>query len=943
MSFGPGNLVRARGREWVVLPDSKPDFLIIRPLGGCDDEISGIHLSLEHVESAQFSLPDPTAVGDHRSSRLLRDAVRLSTRSSAGPFRSFGRIGVEPRPYQLVPLLMALKQDPVRILIADDVGVGKTIEAGLIAREFLDRGDIQRIAVICPPHLVEQWQLELRDKFHIDAELVLPSTATRLERDLRIGESLFERYPHVVVSMDYIKSDARRDDFARTCPEFVIVDEAHLAASSVDGRGTRHQRNALLRRLSENPERHLVLVTATPHSGKEEAFRSLLSLINPDFANLPDDLSGPQNAAYRRRLAAHFVQRRRADLRHYLETDTPFPRREEAEATYGLTSDYRDLFRKCLEYAREVVSEGDGGGRRQRVRWWSALALLRSLASSPAAAASTLRNRARTADAETPEEADEIGRRTVLDLEPDDQAEAIDVVPGGDPGEEDEAGTRNRTRLLDLARTAETLEGRKDAKLVKAVEIVKKLLDDGHHPIIFCRYIPTADYLARELRSKIPDTQIVSVTGTLTPTDRENRVTELAKAPRRVLVCTDCLSEGVNLQDHFDSVVHYDLSWNPTRHEQRAGRVDRYGQPADTVRVLTYYGTDNQIDGIVLNVLIRKHNSIRNSLGISVPVPSDTNTVLQAIFEGLLLRQSATTVQTRLPGFEEDFLVKRDQLFSQWEDAAEREKRSRTIYAQDAIKVEDVTREFRETTSAVGSSLDVEQFVSDALRLHGAVVNRRDGAIVVDLRSTPRGLRDVLGGAETFEGRFQLPVRDGELYLSRTHPIVEGLSSYIMDAALDSLGGGAARRAGAIRTGAVETRTTLLVVRFRYDIVTKQGGNEQTQIAEECRVLAFTGSPLAPIWLSGERTEHLLTASPDANIAPEQASVFIRRVVDEVANLRPHIDEEGRGRSEKLLAAHRRQRDAAQIRGITYRVETRLPADLLGIYVLLPVAGGDAV
>src|SRR5581483_10418027 len=114
-------------------------------------------------------------VGDHRSCRLLRDAVRLGFRSSAGPFRSFGRIAVDPRPYQLVPLLMALRLDPVRLLIADDVGIGKTIEACLIARELLDRAEIRRLAVLCPPQLAEQWQRELAAKFHIDAELVLPS------------------------------------------------------------------------------------------------------------------------------------------------------------------------------------------------------------------------------------------------------------------------------------------------------------------------------------------------------------------------------------------------------------------------------------------------------------------------------------------------------------------------------------------------------------------------------------------------------------------------------------------------------------------------------------------------------------------------------------------------------------------------------------------------
>mgnify|MGYP001362139558 CR=1 FL=1 len=125
----------------------------------------------------------------------LVELEQIGFRSSAGPFRSFAKIAVEPRPYQLVPLLMALKLDPVRLLIADDVGIGKTVEACLIARELLDRGEITRIAVLCPPHLAEQWQIELRNKFHIDAELVLPSTVTRLERNCGIGESLFEVYP----------------------------------------------------------------------------------------------------------------------------------------------------------------------------------------------------------------------------------------------------------------------------------------------------------------------------------------------------------------------------------------------------------------------------------------------------------------------------------------------------------------------------------------------------------------------------------------------------------------------------------------------------------------------------------------------------------------------------------------------------------------------------
>src|SRR5262252_4955757 len=158
MAFAIGSLVKARGREWVVLPESAEDLLVLRPLGGTEDEVTGIYLPLELVEPAKFELPDPSQPGDYRSCRLLRDAVRLGFRSSAGPFRAFARIAVEPRPYQLVPLLVALKLDPVRLLIADDVGIGKTVEAGLIVRELLDRGEVESMAVLCPPHLAEQWQ-----------------------------------------------------------------------------------------------------------------------------------------------------------------------------------------------------------------------------------------------------------------------------------------------------------------------------------------------------------------------------------------------------------------------------------------------------------------------------------------------------------------------------------------------------------------------------------------------------------------------------------------------------------------------------------------------------------------------------------------------------------------------------------------------------------------
>ena len=265
MTYSVGSLVKVRGRDWVVLPPEEKGWYLLKPLGGTDAETVSVSPELETIEPAAFVLPDPAGAGDARSCALLRDAARLGFRSTSGPFRSFGRIAVEPRPYQLVPLLMAMKQETARLLIADDVGIGKTVEAALIARELLDRGEVSRMAVLCPPQLAEQWQDELDEKFHIRAELVLPSTVGRLERGLDVGTSLFEVHPFTIVSLDYIKSQRHRDEFLRVCPELVIVDEAHTCASASGNRNAQ-QRYDLVRRIAADTKRHMLFVTATPLS-----------------------------------------------------------------------------------------------------------------------------------------------------------------------------------------------------------------------------------------------------------------------------------------------------------------------------------------------------------------------------------------------------------------------------------------------------------------------------------------------------------------------------------------------------------------------------------------------------------------------------------------------------------------------------------------------------
>jgi len=945
MSFDVGALVKVRGREWVVLPqsDDDPDMLILRPLGGTEDEVTGIYLPLESPEAARFELPDPAAdMGNQLSCGLLRDAVRLGFRSGAGPFRSLGRIAVEPRPYQLVPLLMALKLDPIRILIADDVGIGKTVEACLVARELIDRGEVRGLSVLCPPHLAEQWQQALAEQFHIAAELVLAGTAARLERTCRQDQSLFERYPYTVVSTDYVKSDRRRDEFLRTCPELVIVDEAHTCAAAV-GRGAGQKRHELLQALVDpgtpaGRRRHLLLVTATPHSGKEETFRSLLALLDRRLLELPEDLEGDKNRRHREYLARHFVQRRRGDLKAYLDTVTPFPEREISEQHYALRPSYRRFLDKVLAYCRETVLDESLEKRRQRVRWWSALALLRALASSPAAAAATLRNRAPGDESDTVELVDEEGRRAVLDLD-DENREGIDVVPGSDPGEQDQRGRR---RLQALAREAEGLQIKEDAKLARALELVEEFLADGYAPILFCRFIPTACYVADFLRKKLAKRGVVveAITGLLPPEERERRVQALVDHERRVLVCTDCLSEGINLQHGFNAVMHYDLSWNPTRHEQREGRVDRYGQPSAKVRTLTFYGQDNPVDGIVLQVLLRKHKAIHKRLGVIVPVPMETRVIEDAILEGLLIRDTSNMQQLDFDFLEPIY----EPVDIQWDAAVEREQRSRTLFAQNRMLKavnEEVRTELCEVRRALGGVADTRRFTSTALSTVGAVVSGggEDERLSADVSETPRALRDAIGVNDRFTAVFSGQPAKGALLLSRTHPIVEGIAAHVLETALDNGRDGPGKRCGVVRTAAVTRRTTVMLLRMRFHIVNHgRDGKERPLLAEDLALVGFTGSPENALWLPTEEVEPLLVAQAGANIGSGQAQNAVRRIIDRFEHVLPHLDGVAQERGEALFDAHHRVRKATQSGLRALKVDVHTPPDVLGIYVYLPLA-----
>jgi superfamily II DNA or RNA helicase len=919
----------------MVLAGSTAETLRVRPLSGSEEDQTLIYLPLEPqaVREARFPAPDVKQLGGHDAALLLRDALLLSLRRGAGPFRSFGQIAVEPRAYQLVPLLMALKLDPVRLLIADDVGVGKTIEGALILREMLDRGDIERSVVLCPPHLVEQWVTELEARFNLQAVAVTASSARRLERAIPPGMSLFQVHPHTVVSLDYIKSQERRAHFLHHCPGFVIVDEAHACVGNGQGH---HQRYDLLRGLADAPDRHMVLLTATPHSGDDTAFYRLLGLLDRSFEGLQaatEQDNRKERDRLRERLGNHFVQRRRVDIAEWQESGL-FPRRETRELTYKLTGEWEAFFNAVLDYCAEIVAGDGNNAAAQRMNFWGTLALLRCAASSPMAAVLALRTRAGEA------------------LSPDERSELIDRLFDGDTDSlvEDDVEPPAATddpALAALVAQAEKLAGQAgDPKLKVVSDHVAELLGDkdhAYHPVIFCRYITTAHYLGKHLQKRLPDATIEVITGELPAEEREARVGRLGdiEGPH-VLVATDCLSEGINLQDHFDAVIHYDLSWNPTRHEQREGRVDRFGQTSPIVRATLMYGVNNPVDGAVLEVILRKAERIRKELGVPVPVPDEGHTLTQALLKGVLLRRkgrdSAQNDKSQLKLFEDG-----------WAVAQEKAKANRTIFAQRRLKPEDVLPEWNKSLAAIGGRDDVQRFTDRALTRFGAGLEPLRKGFKAPTASLPEEVRERLeaqGLTGTLRIDFRYPAPPPCRAVQRSHPLVAVLAETLLERSLngdaDPSSSSVLGRVGCWVSGAVATRTTVALLRLRHQLVIRRDRRDSTLLVEEATGFAWLGQTDR---LRGTEALALLKAPPSGDVPPH---VREREAIKALALLGERTDELevfAKERADVLLEDHLRVRAAAhrgekaETRGRSAQVEALPRPDVIGVFVLLPEVG----
>lgn len=951
----PGKLVSVRGRDWVVMPSESADILRIKPLGGGEEEATGIYLPLaipsEIPVDARFDPPTTEDVGDITTGRYLYDATRLAFRNGAGPFRALAKLSFRPRSYQLVPLIMALKQDVVRLLVADDVGVGKTIESLLIIRELMERGTIKRFAVVCLPHLCDQWQEEIRNKLDIEAVIIRSNTQARLDRQIHGDTSVYQYYPYQIISIDYIKTDGRRDLFANQCPELVIVDEVHSCTKPEGASVSQQQRHHLLSTLAKKPNQHLLFLSATPHSGKPGEFQSLLGLLKPEYETL--ELS-TATEKQRKDLAKHFIIRKRQDVERFLGEETPFPKRDstEVETQYSLGPDYGAYFQEILKFARGMVAPVPGtNGRIKKAHYWTALGLLRGVMSSPAAGVQMLDARMSGKLLESMNE-DTIAEETLSNPIADTEDNvADDGVPTAVMDTQVWSDPQKR-RLRELSTKLSELYGvGKDPKLKRLVGTLDKWAKEGVNTVVFCRYIATANYVAEHLKAELSKKHkgidVQCITSELPDDARKERVKAMENGTLRILVATDCLSEGINLQTLFSGVVHYDLPWNPNRIEQREGRVDRFGQVEPTVRATLLYGEDNPIDAIVLDVLLRKVRQIKVDTGISVAFAEDSQSILDTITQALLINSDRKLSNPRYSGQQslyeyDDFpeaKAAKEAVTRAINAAEQRDKLTRSIFAQHSIPAHELEQDLKEVDDAIGDPAAVEDFLIDVLRrIFGVQVTKHKEPRSYSLVTTnlPVQIKTLLTDKPEAQISFASPTPKNFTYIGRNHRFVEALCQYVTANTLQRIQPKAAR-ASVIRTTDVKVKTTILLFRCRNVIERGKGGHQI--VAEEMLMWGWQGSGENRAFMTHEDARKLLmNAKATSNLSEQSIANFLTNELGLLSELEHQFVSVAEEQSKRLVAAHERFSSMMdkQRYQVVYPV---LPMDLLGVYVLIPEVG----
>lgn len=592
--------------------------------------------------------------GDGARFRLAAEALRIRLAHLFDPFVAVHTARIEPLPHQLTAVYgELLPRQPLRFLLADDPGAGKTVMAGLFIKELMIRGDLERCLIVAPGSLVEQWQDELAEKFDLAFDI--------LTRDRMEGGNPFAVHDRLILRLDMAARSDELQAALAAAPDWdlVVVDEAHrMAASHFGGEVTVTRRYRLGQRLGRHA-RNLLLMSATPHNGKEEDFQLFLALLDEDrFEGRPRD--GGRRDDGRRADASDLMRRLTKEELVRFDGTPLFPERRASTVRYRLSTAETALYDAVTAYVREEMNRADAiaedGSRRQSVGF--ALQILqRRLASSPAAIHESLRRR-RTRLEQRLEEERRAGGRGVAPLPTSLSAPSLDEEELEDaPGAEREAAeegildhaTAARTiaeleaeiaalrglerEALALRRSGEDTKWRELAAILDDPRLLDPRTGNRRKLLIFTEPRDTLAYLAERIRARLGDADAVAELHGGVPRDRRRAVIAAFNDDPavRVLLANDAAGEGVNLQRGAHLMVNYDLPWNPNRLEQRFGRIHRIGQ-TEVCHLWNLVAADTR-EGAVLARLLEKVEEARKALGGKV------YDVLGELFDGRALKE----------------------------------------------------------------------------------------------------------------------------------------------------------------------------------------------------------------------------------------------------------------------------------------------------------------
>ena len=620
--FREGQTVRVRGTRSIITRviastvDPTSSRLDLRVVTG---ERPGSHFSviipIDRVESEEvepISLDRLTSYG--RWARF-HDAYRFELAPPPGALFATPQARIAIEDYQRLPAQKALALPRPRLLIADDVGLGKTVEAGLIYLELAARRRARRVLVVAPASICKQWRSELLEKFGIDFDVFTRDRIEEVRRASDLGGNPFTLRPRVIISLDLAKMDSTFTELRAAAWDLAIVDEAHHVALGDDADPTRNRRFA---EWLAGATRGLLLLSATPHDGNDATFASLLQLLERRIVP-------PGAPLQRSAIDPYIVRRLKRDI---TDSDGRTPRFVPRDPVCGLAVRLdpreRELNDKVMSTVRELreVALRAKGEERVRVEFLATIVRKR-LASSRAALARTIQNRRMKID-------DKLGalatRRDLLrraragePLEDEEQAQLeLDLHATSIVAAQQQTARMRRTGeteadlFANLDALVADLEGVPESKLGVLVNHLQAVRagEPDENVIIFTEYRDTATAIADGLRSSFPST-VLLLHGEVD--DRDAILARFTTTSGLILVATDVASEGLNLQQRCRTIVHYDLPWNPNRLEQRNGRIDRYGQQR-APRIAFLYAADTY-DGELLAILVRKLQKQIEALG----------------------------------------------------------------------------------------------------------------------------------------------------------------------------------------------------------------------------------------------------------------------------------------------------------------------------------------